>query len=132
MPPRDVVFPAGRQALYAHHRYSPAVRAEGFLIAHVVREELRCCLQTSPQRQDRQGRDDFPWSWLLGAYLRPYRVVETVVHLLLPFVLMAPFAVTLIGSPTVTRLRRRAVASSTGKTMTSSPCLSRARACPSI
>ena len=31
MPPRDVVFPAGRQALYAHHRYSPAVRAEGFL-----------------------------------------------------------------------------------------------------
>lgn len=31
MPPRDVVFPAGRQALYEHHRYSPAVRAEGFL-----------------------------------------------------------------------------------------------------
>ena len=31
MPPRDVVFPAGRQALYAHHRYSPAVRADGFL-----------------------------------------------------------------------------------------------------
>lgn len=31
MPPRDVVFPAGRQALYEHHRYSPAVRADGFL-----------------------------------------------------------------------------------------------------
>lgn len=31
MPSRDVVFPAGRQALYEHHRYSPAVRAEGFL-----------------------------------------------------------------------------------------------------
>ena len=31
MPPRDVVFPAGRQALYEHHRYSPAVRANGFL-----------------------------------------------------------------------------------------------------
>ena len=31
MPPRDVVFPAGRQVLYEHHRYSPAVRAEGFL-----------------------------------------------------------------------------------------------------
>jgi enamine deaminase RidA (YjgF/YER057c/UK114 family) len=28
---RDVVFPAGRQALYEHHRYSPAVRADGFL-----------------------------------------------------------------------------------------------------
>ena len=31
MPPRDVVFPAGRQALYEHHRYSPAVCADGFL-----------------------------------------------------------------------------------------------------
>jgi enamine deaminase RidA (YjgF/YER057c/UK114 family) len=31
MPSRDVVFPAGRQALYEHHRYSPAVRADGFL-----------------------------------------------------------------------------------------------------
>ena len=31
MPPRDVAFPAGRQALYEHHRYSPAVRADGFL-----------------------------------------------------------------------------------------------------
>ncbi|MCH6485277.1 RidA family protein [Pseudoxanthomonas sp. LH2527] len=28
---RDVVFPAGRQALYEQHRYSPAVRADGFL-----------------------------------------------------------------------------------------------------
>lgn len=28
---RDVVFPPGRQALYEHHRYSPAVRADGFL-----------------------------------------------------------------------------------------------------
>ena len=28
---RNVVFPAGRQALYEHHRYSPAVRADGFL-----------------------------------------------------------------------------------------------------
>ncbi len=28
---RDVVFPAGRQALYEHHRYSPAVRSNGFL-----------------------------------------------------------------------------------------------------
>nr|WP_298133917.1 RidA family protein [uncultured Pseudoxanthomonas sp.] len=28
---RDVVFPAGRQALYEHYRYSPAVRADGFL-----------------------------------------------------------------------------------------------------
>lgn len=28
---RDVVFPAGRQALYEHHRYSPAVRSSGFL-----------------------------------------------------------------------------------------------------
>ena len=28
---RSVVFPAGRQALYEHHRYSPAVRADGFL-----------------------------------------------------------------------------------------------------
>ena len=31
MPPRDVVFPAGRPALYEQHRYSPAVRADGFL-----------------------------------------------------------------------------------------------------
>lgn len=31
MPSRDVVFPAGRQALYEQHRYSPAVRADGFL-----------------------------------------------------------------------------------------------------
>lgn len=28
---RDVVFPAGRQALYEINRYSPAVRANGFL-----------------------------------------------------------------------------------------------------
>jgi len=28
---RDVVFPAGRQALYAQNRYSPAVRAKGLL-----------------------------------------------------------------------------------------------------
>ncbi|MBU0892861.1 MAG: RidA family protein [Gammaproteobacteria bacterium] len=31
MSQRDVVFPAGRQALYERHRYSPAVRANGFL-----------------------------------------------------------------------------------------------------
>ena len=31
MPNRDVVFPAGRQALYERNRYSPAVRANGFL-----------------------------------------------------------------------------------------------------
>lgn len=31
MPHRDVVFPAGRQALYERNRYSPAVRANGFL-----------------------------------------------------------------------------------------------------
>ncbi len=28
---RDVVFPAGRQALYERNRYSPAVRANGLL-----------------------------------------------------------------------------------------------------
>ncbi|CAN5190717.1 RidA family protein [soil metagenome] len=28
---RDVVFPAGRQALYERNRYSPAVRFDGFL-----------------------------------------------------------------------------------------------------
>jgi enamine deaminase RidA (YjgF/YER057c/UK114 family) len=31
MTKRDVVFPAGRQALYERNRYSPAVRANGFL-----------------------------------------------------------------------------------------------------
>lgn len=31
MTQRDVVFPAGRQAIYELHRYSPAVRANGFL-----------------------------------------------------------------------------------------------------
>lgn len=31
MSKRDVVFPEGRQALYEQHRYSPAVRANGFL-----------------------------------------------------------------------------------------------------
>lgn len=31
MTQRDVVFPAGRQALYERNRYSPAVRANGFL-----------------------------------------------------------------------------------------------------
>jgi enamine deaminase RidA (YjgF/YER057c/UK114 family) len=31
MPARDVVFPPGRQALYQRHRYSPAVRSDGFL-----------------------------------------------------------------------------------------------------
>jgi len=31
MAQRDVVFPAGRQALYEKNRYSPAVRANGFL-----------------------------------------------------------------------------------------------------
>jgi enamine deaminase RidA (YjgF/YER057c/UK114 family) len=31
MTTRDAVFPAGRHALYERHRYSPAVRADGFL-----------------------------------------------------------------------------------------------------
>lgn len=31
MTTRDVVFPAGRQALYERNRYSPAVRSDGFL-----------------------------------------------------------------------------------------------------
>lgn len=31
MATRDVVFPAGRQALYEQNRYSPAVRSNGFL-----------------------------------------------------------------------------------------------------
>lgn len=31
MATRDVVFPPGRQALYERHRYSPAVRSDGFL-----------------------------------------------------------------------------------------------------
>ncbi|MBX9401685.1 RidA family protein [Lysobacter sp. BMK333-48F3] len=31
MSKRDVVFPAGRQALYQRNRYSPAVRSNGFL-----------------------------------------------------------------------------------------------------
>jgi enamine deaminase RidA (YjgF/YER057c/UK114 family) len=31
MPTRDVVFQPGRQALYERNRYSPAVRANGFL-----------------------------------------------------------------------------------------------------
>ncbi len=31
MPRRDVVFPAGRQALYERNRYSPAIRSNGFL-----------------------------------------------------------------------------------------------------
>ncbi len=31
MTPRDVVFPAGRQALYERNRYSPAIRSNGFL-----------------------------------------------------------------------------------------------------
>lgn len=31
MTKRDVVFPAGRQALYERNHYSPAVRANGFL-----------------------------------------------------------------------------------------------------
>ncbi len=28
---RDVIFPAGRQALYERNRYSPAIRSNGFL-----------------------------------------------------------------------------------------------------
>ncbi len=31
MPKRDVVFPAGRRALYDRNRYSPAIRSNGFL-----------------------------------------------------------------------------------------------------
>jgi enamine deaminase RidA (YjgF/YER057c/UK114 family) len=31
MTQRDVVFPAGRQALYEKNRYSPAIRSNGFL-----------------------------------------------------------------------------------------------------
>lgn len=31
MTKRDVVFPAGRQALYERNRYSPAIRSDGFL-----------------------------------------------------------------------------------------------------
>ena len=30
-PARDVIFPAGRQALYERNRYSPAIRSNGFL-----------------------------------------------------------------------------------------------------
>ncbi|WP_454739648.1 RidA family protein [Cupriavidus necator] len=33
MSARDVVFPAGRQALYERNRYSPAIRSNGFLFA---------------------------------------------------------------------------------------------------
>jgi enamine deaminase RidA (YjgF/YER057c/UK114 family) len=29
---RDVVFPAGRQALHEKSRYSPAIRSNGFLL----------------------------------------------------------------------------------------------------
>ncbi len=32
MTQRNVVFPAGRQALYERNRYSPAIRANGFLL----------------------------------------------------------------------------------------------------
>lgn len=31
MTKRDVIFPAGRQALYERNRYSPAIRSNGFL-----------------------------------------------------------------------------------------------------
>lgn len=31
MTQRDLVFPAGRQALYERNRYSPAIRSNGFL-----------------------------------------------------------------------------------------------------
>ena len=31
MTTRDAVFPAGRHALYDKHRYSPAIRSDGFL-----------------------------------------------------------------------------------------------------
>ena len=31
MTTRDVVFPAGRHALYERHRYSPAIRSDGFM-----------------------------------------------------------------------------------------------------
>lgn len=31
MAQREVVFPAGRQALYEKNRYSPAIRSDGFL-----------------------------------------------------------------------------------------------------
>ena len=31
MTTRDVVFPDGRHALYERHRYSPAIRSDGFL-----------------------------------------------------------------------------------------------------
>jgi len=31
MATRDAVFPAGRHALYDKHRYSPAIRSDGFL-----------------------------------------------------------------------------------------------------
>ena len=31
MSARDVIFPPGRQALYEHNRYSPAIRSNGFL-----------------------------------------------------------------------------------------------------
>jgi enamine deaminase RidA (YjgF/YER057c/UK114 family) len=31
MSARDVIFPAGRQALYERNRYSPAIRSNGFL-----------------------------------------------------------------------------------------------------
>ena len=31
MTQRNVVFPAGRQALYERYRYSPAIKSNGFL-----------------------------------------------------------------------------------------------------
>src|SRR5574337_1831304 len=104
------------------------------LVVEGVSEELCSRLQAAAQRQSPKGGQQLAARRFLSADLRPDRVVHLDLHRLRPFdVWIDPRDVTVTGSPTATRDKRRAVAWSTGRTMTSSasPRLRRARACPS-
>ena len=56
---RDVVFPAGRQALYDRNRYSPAVRANGLLfVSGQVGSREDGSPEPDPERQVRRAFDN--------------------------------------------------------------------------
>ncbi|EXI77987.1 MAG: hypothetical protein AW10_03371 [Candidatus Accumulibacter appositus] len=107
------------------------VTAQCRLVAEVVREELGGGLQTGRQRNHDQRRDELAGFRRRSSHLGSDGVVERVFHRLLPGILIEPW-VTVTGSPRARRCIRRAVASSIGSTMTSSPRFSRASEWPSI
>ncbi|EXI77995.1 MAG: hypothetical protein AW10_03360 [Candidatus Accumulibacter appositus] len=107
------------------------VTAQCRLVAEIVREELGGGLQAGRQGNHDQRRDELAGFRRRSSHLWSDGVVELVFHRLLPGILMEPL-VTVTGSPRARRFIRRALASSIGSTMTSSPRFRRASEWPSI